>query len=313
MAYIRKYRDRWRAEVQKHGQRPTQMFDTKREAQAWALAKEAELDRLQGSHGRTLQDAVDQYLKTVSKGKGLEWERRRFAAMVAHFGADACLALIDSDAIGRWRDKRLETVSGSTVNREANLLRHLFSTATDEWRWLDRNPFKGVRMPKENPPRQHVWTWQLIRRVLRQERGDLTGEMIRAFHISLHTALRLQEALGATYDARRKVLVLGKTKGTRPGQRVEVPVTRRAARALPKLMATPFKVDPNMGSTLFSKLCRQMLIEGLTFHDARATALTLLSRRMDVMTLARISRHKDLKLLLSTYYRETAEQIAARI
>jgi integrase len=55
------------------------------------------------------------------------------------------------------------------------------------------------------------------------------------------------------------------------------------------------------------------MIEDLTFHDTRATALTLLSRRMDVMTLARISRHKDINLLFNTYYRERPEEIAARI
>jgi hypothetical protein len=31
------------------------------------------------------------------------------------------------------------------------------------------------------------------------------------------------------------------------------------------------------------------------------------------MTLARISRHKDLNILQNSYYRETAEDIAARI
>ena len=40
---------------------------------------------------------------------------------------------------------------------------------------------------------------------------------------------------------------------------------------------------------------------------------TLLARRVDVMTLARISRHKDLRILLNTYYRESAEDIAARL
>lgn len=44
-----------------------------------------------------------------------------------------------------------------------------------------------------------------------------------------------------------------------------------------------------------------------------AQAAALLSRRMDVLTLARISRHKDLKILMAHYYRESAEQIAARI
>lgn len=96
---------------------------------------------------------------------------------------------------------------------------------------------------------------------------------------------------------------------TKAGQVQQVPVTRRAARRLPQ----SFTVGPNEASTLFSKLCRELLITGLTFHDARATALTLLARRVDVMTLARISRHKDLRILLNTYYRESAEDIAARL
>lgn len=31
------------------------------------------------------------------------------------------------------------------------------------------------------------------------------------------------------------------------------------------------------------------------------------------MTLARISRHKNLRILMNTYYRETAGEIAARL
>lgn len=46
---------------------------------------------------------------------------------------------------------------------------------------------------------------------------------------------------------------------------------------------------------------------------ARASALTWLSRRMDVLTLARISRHRDLNILLASYYREAPEDISRRI
>jgi integrase len=51
----------------------------------------------------------------------------------------------------------------------------------------------------------------------------------------------------------------------------------------------------------------------LHFHDSRAEALTRLARRVDVMTLAKISGHKDLSILQNTYYRESAEDIAARL
>lgn len=307
MAYIHKFRDKWRAEVQRHGHRATKVHDTKREAQQWARDKELELDELKGSKGQTFGNAVDHYEKTVSAHKrSPEWESRRFAAMAKHFGETMPLAKIDSEAIGKWRDARLKTVSGSTVQREANLLRHLFTLACDEWRWIDRNPFKGVRLPKHNPPRHQVWTWPLIKRVLRAKREGKTGEMIKAFHIALHTGLRLSEVLAARYDPARRVIELERTK---TGGRASVPVTRRAARHLPQT----FAVGPNEGSVLFSLLCKELLIDGLTFHDSRASALTWLSRRMDVMTLARISRHKDLRVLMDSYYRETAEQIAARI
>jgi integrase len=68
-----------------------------------------------------------------------------------------------------------------------------------------------------------------------------------------------------------------------------------------------------MLDALFRKLRDQVLMQDAHFHDSRATALTHLSRKVDVMVLARISGHRDLSLLLSTYYRETAEQISARL
>lgn len=307
--YIRPHRDGWRVEVEKHGVRASHTAKSKREVTAWGIRKEQELDALKGSKGRRLVAATEHYLSTVSKDKSAgaeKWERRRFAAMIDFFG-DALLVEIDSEAIGRWRDHRLKTVSGSTVQRDANLLRNLFTLAVEEWRWIERNPFKGVRMPKHNPPRQAVWPWRLIKRVLRADRDGKTLEAIHAFHIALHTGMRQSEVLAGRLEGRVAVLPKSKTSRTQ----VKVPLARKGAQLLAAY--GPFTVGANEASVLFSDLCDQLLIEGLTFHDSRATALTLLSRRVDVMTLARISRHKDMQILLNTYYRETAEQIAARL
>lgn len=316
MAYIRKYRDKWRAEVQKHGRRATHVADTKREAQAWALKKEDELEAMKGSKGRTFGWAREHYVSTVSttKSEGTpQWEEHRFEAMAEFFGDATALTAIDSETVGKWRDWRLKgdethkPVTGSTVLREVNLLRNLFTIAVQEWKCLKVNPCSGVRLPDHNPPRQTVWHWQTIKRVLRANRSGKTLEVIRAFHIALHTGMRLSEVLAAKPEG--KVAVLPKDKTTK--MPVRVPLARKGAKLLRKY--APFTVGANEASTLFSGLCNDLLIEGLTFHDSRATALTLLSRRMDVMTLARVSRHKDLRILLETYYRETVDQIAARI
>ena len=312
MAYISKYREKWRAQVQKVGVRESAVFDTKREAQAWALRKEAELGATKKSRGQTFGAAVTHYLDTVSNTKrSPEWERRRFDGMMAHFGEDQLLVRIDSASIGKWRDERLKTVTGSTVQREANLLRHLFTLARDEWHWIQDHPFRGVRLPAENAARHQRWRWQEIKRILRagERSGGKIGEVTQAFHIALRTAMRLSEALAAPagYDAKRRVVTFPKTK---TGGRTERPVPRSAARLLAR---EPFKVGANEASVLFSKLCKQQMVKDVTFHDARATAMTLLARKVDVMTLARISGNKDINLLFNTYYRETAEEISARL
>jgi len=64
---------------------------------------------------------------------------------------------------------------------------------------------------------------------------------------------------------------------------------------------------------LFRKVTRSLLIEDLHFHDARRTALTLLSRRVGPMDLAKISGHRDLNILLHVYYGATPQQIAQRL
>lgn len=122
--------------------------------------------------------------------------------------------------------------------------------------------------------------------------------------------MRLQEVLMApeNFDPDRRVVTLPKSKtSTLP---TYVPIGRIAAKLLAR---PPFEVDPSTGSTLFTRLAKSLGIVGLTFHDSRATALTHLSRKVDVLQLARISRHKDIKLLNTTYFRATPESIARLI
>jgi integrase len=314
MAYIRKYRDGWRAEVQRHGMRASFSAPTKREVQQWALRKESEIDGLKASKGMTFAEACAKYVSTVSRDKadGADvWEARRFAEMAAFFGDDVRIAQIDSERVGAWRDWRLKQVSASTVLRDRSLLQHLFQLAVDEWKVIASNPFRGVRFPQHNPPRHQVWTWQLIKRVLRaRNRNEREVQVIRAFHIALHTGMRLNEILSAKLEGKVAVLARDKTSG-KASKPVEIPLPRKGAELFAKYQ--PFTIRPDIASATFSDLTDELLIEGLTFHDSRGSALTWLSRRYDVMTLARISRHKNLKTLLDTYYRETAEQIAARL
>ena len=312
MAYIGKFRDGWRAQIQRNGVRASKTFATKRLAQAWVVEQEAK-DSLACTY--TLQDAVTKYLDTVSvhKRDAVDWERLRFDNLLAHFG-NVPLDSITSESIGAWRTHRMQSVSGSTILRESGLYRNLFKVAQREWRWITANPYDGVRLPKANAPRVQVWRWREIKRVLRagQRVGGKTLEVTQAFHIALRTGMRLKEAVMAPahFDRQRRVVDLPHTKTAPKGE--TVPLTSQGYRLMCKMPAA-FEVSEARASMLFCHLCNNLLIDGLQFRDARATALTLMARRMDVLTLARISRHKDLRLLISTYYRETPEDISRRL
>jgi integrase len=308
MPSITKHGKQWRAHVYKYGIRKTKVFEIKREALAWSLATEAELEAKK-SFGRTFGDTLDKYEADVtSKKEGKVWEVRRLNAMRVYFGDYTQLRDIDRPQIAEWRDHRLKTVSGSTVVREANILRNIFAVARNEWQWIEHEPFKGVKLPAENDSRHQVWPWQLIRRVLRAERSGKTKEMQLAFHIALRTGMRLAEVLGApeAFDIKRHVVVIK----TKTEKRAEIPIGRIGTKLL---TGVSFTVGANEASVLFSRLCRELLITDLTFHDARATALTHLARKVDVLTLAKISRHRNLSLLSNVYYRESPDSIAKRI
>jgi integrase len=314
MAYIRRFREKWQAQIDRNGQRKSKTFDTKREAQAWAMEQEAKAKRERHGGNHTLGDALDKYkLEVASKKDGAPWEYRRlhaFGESKELGGRDAILAEIDAPQLAAWRDARIKEVSGSTVVRDFNLLRNLFNVARLEWKWIEHKPFEGLKIPKENPARTATWPWQLIKRVLRAERSGKTAEMQLAFHIALRTGMRMGEVLASPggLDERGKVVVLNDVVGARKTEKVyRIPVGKKAIKLI---KGATFTVGANEGSVLFSKLCRELLIEGLTFHDTRASALTWMAKRMPVEMLAKVSRHRDISLLVRVYYRPKLAEIS---
>jgi len=69
-----------------------------------------------------------------------------------------------------------------------------------------------------------------------------------------------------------------------------------------------------VASATFQKACRaeKVKIENLHFHDTRHEAITRLAKKLDILDLARMTGHKDLKSLM-TYYNATPAEIAAQL
>jgi len=73
--------------------------------------------------------------------------------------------------------------------------------------------------------------------------------------------------------------------------------------------AQVFTVDSQVSSTLFRRARIRAKIEDLTFHDSRHDAITRLAQKLNVLQLARMVGHRDIRSL-QTYYNETAESMA---
>lgn len=318
----------WRIQVYVKGVRAGGTFETKAEARNWAAAKRAELLTAKKVGAQTLTQAIDRYSEEVSTKKaGAEWEARRLKAFARDFAALCSMRLADITTadMAAWRDARLASVTPGTVQREINLISNIFAVARDEWRWITDTPLRGLRPPGDNPPRVEVWRWQDIKRMCRWF-GYVTGrrpdtktcEIAHAFLIALRTGMRSGEILSLSDDSvnlasgvvtvKHKMQYLTK----RPRQ---IPLRAPAIRLLRVLSGHGqfFTIGDASRDTMFRKAVRSLMLPNLHFHDARGTALTLLARKVDVLTLSRISGIKDISLLSRVYWRESAEQISARL
>lgn len=307
----------WRAQTAKGGVRRSDSFTTKAKAQAWAAAVETEA--LAGRRGdtvrRTLRDLLERYRDEQSpKKRGAAWEVRRIDFMLGEFGlsfADKWLADIRPEHFAAWRDLRLQGVKSSSVNRDMNVLSAALRCAVREWRWLATSPLSDVRRPRQPPPRKRLIGWREIRAMLVQTgyRGgkpaSKTQEVGHAFLVSLHTGMRASEVLKA--ELRGSVAHLAMTKNGEPR---DVPLSGRAR----KLMALcAYSIDSASLDALFRKARVKAGLAGFTFHDARSTALTRMAKVLTPFELARVSGHRDMNMLLNTYFRETPQQIAKKL
>jgi integrase len=323
MASIIKRGDKWVAQVFKLGVRKAATFPTKSKAQAWATHTESEI--LAGKHqagtDKTLRDALDRYAKEVTPEKrGHHWELIRMNAWKSLPFVDYKLSDITTPRIAEWRDDRLKNVKSSTVNREMNLMSSVFEQARREWQWIDSNPVRDVRRPPQPKHRERIFTDSEINKIT--EQLGLTEKIVEtkqqvialAFIFAIETAMRREEITGLAWDRidlKRRFLKLPKTKN---GDTREVPLSLKAVEVIGRLQhfERPFDVDKDVLSSLFRRACKAVNIENAHFHDARATALTRLSKKLNVLELARMVGHRDVRSLM-VYYRETAEQLASKL
>ena len=320
MAYLRKLKNGWQAQIQVGKNRVSSVHPNKAKAEIWAAEKAAELRKIRdlGIDDREpLANALERYAQEQSpKKKGERWERIRLKAIAAHpVFKNKKISAIDVPLIAKYRDARLQEVSGSTVNRELNLLSSVFQVAMLEWRLIASNPIKLIKKPKESPHREKLISSEEVDKFLAQipytfgSRAETVSECVGlALLFALETGMRAGEICNlAAADVSGSVATLQMTKN---GRRREVPLSKNAKKILsllpdqePLFGLTASRLDP-----LFRRYRDRAGLE-FRFHDARHTAVTHLAKRLDMLSLAKVIGHSDPRQLM-TYYNPTAEDLA---
>ena len=305
----------WRAQVRRRGKSESATFPTKSQAQIWAQEVEARI--LSGKYltapDVTFGKLAQRYAIEVSPTKrGEAWEQKRLLAFESDPLASVSLSDLNSAHVSEWRDRRLKTVTGSTVNREWNLLSHVCRVAVNEWKWLAVNPFSTVRRPKEAMARTRLPTADEIE-ALRIASGYHDGELhlieqrvFAAFLFAIETGMRSGEICDLA-DVRGRVAYLPMTKN---GTAREVPLSPEALRIWQQV--GKFDLSASQRDSVWRKIRNKAGVIGLTFHDSRAEAITRLSKKLSVLELAKMIGHKNINEL-QTYYRESADDIAGKL
>lgn len=317
MASIQKTATGWRAQIKKGGIRLSETLPTQKEARAWAAEQEAKIERRQilptgkrAEFREVLQRALDEL--DLSRTDLL-----RVRKLLSDKIADVMLPDLGPPHFADYRDRRLQTVSPASVIREFRTISSICTRAVKEWHWMPTHPMKGVKLPPEPERRKrrvHAHEIEAVSIASGYHRGPLvtkTSRVCAAFLFAIETGMRAGEIRGL--DRSRingRVARLPKTKN---GTARDVALSPEAISILDQMPPELWQgITSASLEALWRKIRTRAGIDDLHFHDSRHEAVTRLSKKLNVLELARMTGHKDIRELM-TYYEDDAEEVAGKL
>ena len=317
-----------RAHIFVNGKRQSKTFPNKQKAKSWAKESEYELSKRPDGidDSVTLGDLFKRYAEEVSPAKkGSHWEFIRLLKFQQC--DDICrhkLVELKREHFEDWITERLRHVKSSTVNRELNLISHCLTQAR-RWRLMAHEPFKDLSRPRNPLPRFRRITEHEIQQlcIVLGYRKDIEIKLKRqfvavAFLFAIETAMRAGEICMLTKPLINRDTAVAHLPDTKNSYPRDVPLSPKAIELLEQLPEPAKPGDPVFQLTAqtldanFRKYCKLTAIEDLHFHDTRHEAITRLADKLDVLDLARVTGHRDIRQLL-TYYNKSAEELARKL
>lgn len=319
----------YRVKIMIDGKTYSATRDTAKECEQWAAQKvlEAKANKLEEDMGakphypfKTL--FYKYYEDHGKKLRGSKYVKEQIAPFDEKFGALVEMSIHDITPkhLTAWRNNRAKQVGANTLLREMALYSSVFSYAVKELFLLESNPWVNVKKPtkpKARNRRIRDGEIDLILEGLGYQQGQVPTlpehYVAWAFLFALETAMRRGEILGIKvseiYD---RHVHLPKTKN---GDARNVPLTKKALALLDLINHDKDKLIPqseNAFRLMWERRKAKIGLEDIHFHDTRHEAITRFvnNQKLPVEILAKVTGHKNIKVLVNTYYNPDVEDIA---
>jgi len=306
---------RYRAVIRKKGypvQRQT--FARRTDATRWVKQTEAEIE--QGIHLKsveakkhTLDELIERYIefyiadnrKDRKRIPQLKWWQSQLGKYL--------LTEMTAPRLSEMKQKLSKDKSPATVNRYLAALSHVFTMAVNEWEWMDDNPMRRVKRPKEPRGRVRYLGEDEKNRLLEACKNHPVKELYPVVLLAISTGMRQGEILNLKWqdiDFEKNRCILHDTKN---GELRSVPIVGVAKDTL-KEWSKVRKLNTNLVfsgrnprkpifiRTPWMEVVKETEINDFRFHDLRHTAASYLAMSgASLAEIAEILGHKTLAMV----------------
>ena len=289
-------------------------FSKHGDAKRWAIETELKIRREDAGITKikypSFSEIGTRYIADVSMTKrGFINERNIIKSFMKEAWSEYPLNKVTPEVIAKYRDKLLNTISGTSINRKLDVISTIFTTCKKEWGYPVSNPVLSIRRPKKEEPRNRRLTDEELERLIK---GNHACEMMRSIiQIMLETGMRSGEVIRISHDhLKGSTLFIPVTKTTPR----TIPLTKKAVELI-KDAKLPFNTSVDAIGKKFARLCKHYDIKDAVLHDLRHNSLTNFMRikKLDVPSTMLIAGHKDPRMLLRIYNNLQVEHVAEKL
>lgn len=306
---------RFRVVIRKKGYPPQrQTFSRRTDAVRWAKQTEAEIE--QGVHLKsieakkhTLNELIERYVEFYIADNRKDRKRIPQLRWWQSQIGDYLLTEMTAPRLSEMKQKLGKGRSPATVNRYLAALSHVFTMAVNEWEWMDDNPMRKVKRPKEPRGRVRFLNEQEKDQLLDACLAHPVKELYPIVVLAISTGMRQGEILNLKWqdvDLSKGRCILHDTKN---GERRAVPIVGLAKKTLAKWskirklntdLVFPGKnpQKPIFIRKPWMEAIKAAEIEDFRFHDLRHTAASYLAMSgASLAEIAEILGHKTLSMV----------------